>query len=101
MKVKFGKSFLEDLQHKMWLVHDEPELLESYTLTQEQVYSFIKTLPANPRRTTEIEIPDYMLACVRSEMENMAEIAWANADSEGISAIGYASAIDRQLEKLT
>lgn len=101
MKVKFGKSFLEDMLHKMWIVHDEPELLESYGLTQWQVKGFIESLPANPKCSVFIDIPVHMLACVRGEMENMSDIAWANAKCEGIKAIGYAAAIDRQLEKLT
>lgn len=100
-KIRFGKSFLEDLEHKMNVVSDEPELQECYGITQEQVDAFAKSLPRNGVKVSaEIEIPEHMLACVKGEMENTAEIVWSNAKSEGIKAIGYACAIERQLLKL-
>lgn len=74
MKMQFGKVFLEDLGHKMTIVRDEPDLQESYNLTQDQIDAFCKSIPMNPRKSQEIEIPDYMLECVKGEMENMAEI---------------------------
>ena len=100
IKAKFGKAFLQDLAHKMTIVQDEPDLQESYGITQEQVDSFCNSIPMNPKRGQEIAIPACMVECVRGEMENMADIFWSNAKSEGIAAISSASSIERQLEKI-
>lgn len=101
MKVKFGKSFLADLAHKMCIVQDEPELQEDYGINQEQIDAFVDSIPMAPKRGQEIEIPAHMVACVRGEMENMAEIYWSNASVDGIATIGAAASVERQLERIS
>lgn len=101
VKVKFGKMFLQDLEHKMTIVSDEPELQSDYGLTQDECENFRFYISrCNSKGIREIEIPHRMIACVKGEMENMADIAWGNANSEGISAIGWATSIEKQLLKL-
>ena len=102
MKIKFGKMFMQDLEHKMTIVSDEPELQEGYGLTQDECESFRAYISlCNARKIREIEIPERMIECVKGEMQNMADIAWGNAKGEGISAIGWATSIESQLHKLT
>lgn len=101
MKTKFGKMFLQDLEHKMTIVSDEPDLQADYGLTQDECESFRAYLSTcNAHGIREIEIPSRMIECVKGEMENMADIAWGNAKSEGISAIGWATSIESQLKKI-
>ena len=83
----------------MTILDDEPELQESYGLTQQECSDF-RTMLSRRGKSLEIEIPERMLPAVRGEMENMSDIVWSNVSSEGVKAIGYASAIDRQLLKL-
>lgn len=102
VKLKLGKSFMIDLEHKMGILCDSPELQEDCRLTGDECESFRKHVQiANIQKRREIEIPERMLPAVKGEMENMAEIYWSNVSIDGIATIGAASSIERQLEKLT
>jgi len=100
MKVRLGKEFLIDLVNKMQIVRDEPDLFEDYHLTAGEVDAFLDTLPSSPKGSVEIEIPDRLTDCVIEEMENQVQICLDEADSEGIKAIGTATAYSRQIERI-
>lgn len=100
MKVKLGKSFLGDLEHKMYVVVNEPDLQESYGINREQVEGFARAVGAALRSDRMLEIPDHMLECVKGEMENMADILRANESFDGNKVYLQAHSIERQIEKL-
>jgi homoaconitase/3-isopropylmalate dehydratase large subunit len=102
LTLKFGKSFLEDLEHKMTVVSDEPELAESYNVTDAQAEEFrqhIHTVVA--KNQNKVTIPDHMIPVIRGEMENMADIIRSNYSDVGCQVFLHASTIERQLERLT
>lgn len=102
LTLKFGKSFLEDLEHKMTIVSDEPELQESYNITDAQAEEFRQHVSmAVVRKQREVTIPDHMIPVVRGEMENMADIIRSNYSDGGSQVFLHASTIERQLERLT
>jgi hypothetical protein len=101
LTTKFGKVFLEDLEHKMTVVSDEPELQESYGISADQAEEFRRHVQhAVIHKQREITIPDHMIPVVRGEMENMADIIASNHSFDGPKVFLQANAIERQLERL-
>ena len=93
---------MQDLEHKMTVVSDEPDLQEDYKITQEQAEGFRKQISrANALKIREVSIPHHMIPVILGEMENMADIYASNYSGEGSKVFLQAYSIQKQLEKLT
>jgi hypothetical protein len=66
----------EEFKHKLWVVHDSPDLLEDYNVTKEQVSALIKSIPAKG----EWDVPAWAKALVKGEMQDHALVLRDIAD---------------------
>lgn len=69
MRFKFGKVFLEELEYKLGVVSDTPELREDYNISENQLENFTKQISsAVIQKKKEIDIPDFMVGLIKGEM---------------------------------
>jgi hypothetical protein len=70
MKINLSKFQEEEIEWKLGIVCDEPELLEGYGFTEEGVYKLSKTLPSKSNSGGEWELPDWAIEMVKEEMRD-------------------------------
>lgn len=71
MKVKLTADDAQEVLHKMCILDDEPELQETYGLTQEQADELYRSIP---HKGGEWEVPEWAIEAVRGEMDNHVDI---------------------------
>lgn len=71
MKVQLTKNDAQEVLHKMGVLTDSPDLLDSYGLTDEQGAELYKSVPANGG---EWNAPEWAVKAVCGEMENHIEV---------------------------
>lgn len=82
MQVSFTRFQLDEIVHKLSIVRDDPDLLDSYELREEHVAAFVDTfLAAQPGQP--VVVNHAIAACVIDELQDSIEIALANIAVEG------------------
>jgi hypothetical protein len=71
MKITLTKLEREEVQHKMSVLGDTPELQEDYNLTPELMKTLIASIPCSAFEWT---IPDFAIEAVKGEMANHIDI---------------------------
>ncbi len=73
MKFKLTKLEAQEIEGKLWILHDEQDLLDDYGVTESEVHQVIKLLPL--KTGGEWEVPEgKLLAAVRGEIADAAKI---------------------------
>lgn len=67
MIVKLSKKDFNEVQHKLEILRDEPDLREDYGITLYQAAELVDSIP---QKGGQWEIPGWAVQAVRSEMEN-------------------------------
>lgn len=78
--VKFTKMQLEEAQHKLCILRDEPDLQESYEVTAKEAAAVCDTfLKAQPGF---VEFPHKFAEVIVGEFDNLLDIAEANLNTD-------------------
>lgn len=85
MRIRFTELQAGEIAHKACIVRDEPDLLESYDLTEQQAGDFADAFLA-AQRGGDVEVRDEWVDCIVGELENLIEIAQDNQDADGPGA---------------
>jgi hypothetical protein len=80
-KVRFTELQAGEIAHKACIVRDEPDLQDSYELTQEQAEQFAKAFLAAQHGGLVDVLPEWV-DVITGELENAIEIAQANAETD-------------------
>lgn len=98
--VRFSKLQLEEIQHKASIVRDEPDLQESYELTEGQAIAcsdfFLQAMPGS------LTFERSYIAMLIGEIENLVEIAQDNLDcaENRMQHLSYMSSLKGLVRKL-
>lgn len=82
MKIRFTKLQAGEIAHKACIVRDEPDLLESYDLTEAQAAAFADAFLA-AQSGGEVNVDPAWVDCIVGEIENLIEIAQDNQEVDG------------------
>jgi len=94
MKFKLTKNDAQEVLHKLWVLHDTPDLQESYNLTQKHARALIDSLPVNGG-IWDVDAP-WALTAVRAEMLNHVQVLRDQAnDARSGNEVGQALRIDK------
>lgn len=99
VRVKLSKLQADELAHKMTIVRDEADLLESYEVSDDQVQALLDAIPAaGGVLVVDKQFEDLMVG----ELENAIEIAEANLECGelgNLSRIGSLRGAIRKIEE--
>lgn len=97
MNLRLTKNDAQEVLHKLAILADEPDLLESYGLTERQGAALRDSVPRNGGEWTVA--PEFM-AAVNGEMQDHAAVLRdISADAFNGNAVGQSLAIHRQAGK--
>lgn len=82
MKIRFTELQAGEIAHKACIVRDEPDLLESYELTEQQAGAFADAFLGVPNGG-EVDVQPEWVDVIVGEIENAIEIAKDNMDVDG------------------
>lgn len=99
--INLTKLQSEELNHKLAIIRDEPDLQESYEMTSEDAQQLIDALPDTDGA---FSFDAKFSNALTGECENLLDIAQANMDCAGDSEIGqirgYMSSISGLIRKI-
>ncbi len=95
MTVKLTKDDVQEVQHKLGVLQDTPDLMLDYNMTEEQAVGLIQSLP---RDGGNWEVPMWAIEILCGEMQNHAQILHGIA-SDCRHDIGQSLKIARQANK--
>ncbi len=65
MIISISPNTAEELEYKLWVIHDSEEFLESLNMTEDELYSLINLVRSGNR---SIDIPDKYIEMIKDEM---------------------------------
>src|SRR5690348_8260210 len=89
---------LEEVQHKLGIVCEEPDLQTDYSLTQDDADILYRMF--DRARPGVFTVTQVQAAVIAGELENAAEIACDNARDEGVKVYGFANAFRRVVQTI-
>jgi hypothetical protein len=96
-EIQLTKDDAEEVRHKLGVLRDEPELRESFGVTEAQVTALIKSVPINGGSWVA---PHDALGIIKSELDNHADVLYDIAnDAKGENKRAEARKIERQADK--
>lgn len=81
-KIKFTALQAGEIAHKACIVRDEPDLLDSYDINEQQAGAFADAFLA-AQHGGEVEVLPVWADAIVGELENLIEIAQANQEVDG------------------
>lgn len=103
MELQVSVNQLHEILHKLNIVADEPDLLDSYELEEPVVTDWMEHLYIQHPRPTGpvmIDIPEELLDCVIGEIENSYDIAKDNVADGHDEWRGQLTSLGQFLTKL-
>lgn len=78
MKIKFTQLQLDEVCHKLSIIRDEPDLQESYDVSQEEAENFYEYFYNSKEGEIDLNFEEKYIEILIGEIQNSMERMWSN-----------------------